>query len=172
MGWTRASTFDQGTHAKSDRVSVSSMDFDFSTRNTLRIGHSLVSGKLRPGLYVMVPRCDNHHPTDNDNNYNNDQHDHEHAYDPVIGSFLPPLQRRPTLMATHRTRRVECIKWIMLRHEVWTSWKGLSRPCCLPPMTCLSNLRRWHPDRAFTVCGRRRPVGVVVARLKSLVSKL
>ena len=45
--------------------------------------------------------------------YNDDQHDHEYAYDPVIGSFLLPLQRRPTLMASHPTRRVKRIKWIM-----------------------------------------------------------
>jgi hypothetical protein len=68
-------------------------------------------------------------PPTSDNN-NNDQHDHEHAHDPVIGSFLLPLQRRPMLMAVHPTRGVKRIKSIM--PEGWTSWKVLSRPCCIP----------------------------------------
>ena len=92
------------------------MDFDFSSTEQEHGTHhdpSLARQRQAPAgiLRDATPQCGNHHRvgTDNDNNnYNNDQHDHEHhdAYDPVVGSFLLPLQRRPTLMAAHRTRGV------------------------------------------------------------------
>ncbi len=55
MSWTRASTFDQRTHAESDLVNVSSMDFSPTEQDHTMIGHSPVNGKPWPDFYTMMP---------------------------------------------------------------------------------------------------------------------
>ena len=56
MSWTRASTFDQRTHAESDLVNVSSMDFSPTEQDHTMIGHSPVNnGKPWPDFYAIMP---------------------------------------------------------------------------------------------------------------------
>ena len=55
MSWTRASTFDQRTHAESDLVNVSSMDFSPTEQEHTMIGHSPVNGKPWPDFYAIMP---------------------------------------------------------------------------------------------------------------------
>jgi hypothetical protein len=56
MSWTRASTFDQRTHAEDDLVNVSSMDFSPTEQDhNMMIGHSPVNGKPWPDFYAIMP---------------------------------------------------------------------------------------------------------------------
>ena len=55
MSWTRASTFDHRTHAESDLVNVSSMDFSPTEQDHTMIGHSPVNGKPWPDFYAVIP---------------------------------------------------------------------------------------------------------------------
>ncbi|KAF8493399.1 kinase-like protein [Russula emetica] len=55
MSWTRASTFDQRTHAESDLINVSSMDFSPTEQEHTLFGHSPVNGKPWPDFYAMMP---------------------------------------------------------------------------------------------------------------------
>ena len=54
MSWTRASSFDQRTHAESDLVNVSSMDFSPTEQEHTMVGHSPVNGKPWPDFYAMA----------------------------------------------------------------------------------------------------------------------
>jgi hypothetical protein len=55
MSWTRASTFDERTHAESDLVNVSSMDFSPTEQEHTMIGHSPVNGNPWPDFYATMP---------------------------------------------------------------------------------------------------------------------
>ena len=55
MSWTQASTFDQRTHAESDLVNVSSMDFSPIEQEHTMIGLSPISGKPWQDFYTVTP---------------------------------------------------------------------------------------------------------------------
>lgn len=62
MSWTRASTFDQRTHAESDLVNVSSMDFSPTEQEHTMIGHSPINGKQWSDFYTMPMQQPPLHP--------------------------------------------------------------------------------------------------------------